>query len=65
MNDMIDVMSKICLNSDCNKEPSYNYINETKALYCKEHKKEDNMVDVKSSSHLPARRLNRSRLVFP
>jgi len=35
-----------CINPDCNKAPSYNYINETKRLYYKEHKLVD-MVDFK------------------
>ena len=40
-------MAKRCNGPNCNKQPSFNYLNETKALYCKEHKK-DNMVDIKS-----------------
>ena len=34
-----------CINPDCNKQPLYNHINETKALYCNQHKLDD-MVDV-------------------
>ena len=34
-----------CNSPDCNRQPSYNYINETKPLHCKEHKLDD-MVDV-------------------
>ena len=36
-----------CQNPDCNKTPSYNYINETIRLYCKDHKLVD-MVNLKS-----------------
>jgi len=43
---MVDVKSKKCCNSCCDKIPHYNYSNETKALYCKNHKLDD-MVDVK------------------
>ena len=34
-----------CINPDCNKQSSYNYSNETKPLYCNQHKLVD-MVDV-------------------
>jgi hypothetical protein len=44
---MIDVKSKRCLEDGCIKHPSFNISNETKGLYCYEHKKE-NMIDVKS-----------------
>jgi hypothetical protein len=44
---MVNVKDKKCNNPDCNKIPSYNYINEKKSLYCKDHKL-DNMIDVKS-----------------
>ena len=43
---MIDVLSKRCNTPDCDKIPNYNFSNETKALYCKEHKL-DGMIDVK------------------
>ena len=39
-------MSKRCLFDNCMKRPNYNLPNETKAIYCSEHKKE-NMIDVK------------------
>jgi len=42
---MIDVSSKQCLK--CNKRPSFNYKNEKKPLYCKEHKLPD-MIDIKN-----------------
>ena len=37
---------KKCNNPDCNKQPKYNFINERKALYCKEHKLVD-MIETK------------------
>jgi hypothetical protein len=37
---------KMCLESDCIKEPTYNFPSETTTLYCSEHKK-SNMIDVK------------------
>ena len=39
-------MSAKCRNPECNKTPSYNFINETIKLYCKEHKLVD-MVNIK------------------
>jgi hypothetical protein len=36
-----------CTHEGCNKSPTFNYENETKAKYCSEHKK-DGMVNVKS-----------------
>ena len=44
-------MSAYCISLDCNTSPSHNYKNETKRLYCKEHKL-DGMVDVKSKKCL-------------
>jgi hypothetical protein len=43
---MIDVKSKKCIFDKCSKIPSFNLPTETKAIYCKEHKKE-NMIDIK------------------
>ena len=40
-------MPRKCCNPDCNKRSSYNYKNENKPLYCKDHKLVD-MVDVRS-----------------
>ena len=37
----------ICKNPECNKQSLYNHINETKPLYCNQHKHDD-MVDVKN-----------------
>ena len=34
-----------CINPDCNKRPNFNYINETKGIYCNQHKLND-MIDV-------------------
>ncbi len=44
---MVNVVSKKCQHEDCTKIPNFNTINETKAIFCKEHK-EPNMIDVKS-----------------
>ena len=41
---MIDVVHDRCL--ECNKRPTYNYKDEKKGIYCKEHKK-IGMVDIK------------------
>ena len=43
---MIDIKSIRCIHDGCIKIPNYNLSTEKKALYCKEHKKE-NMIDVK------------------
>ena len=40
-----------CQNPDCDKEASYNFINDTIRLYCREHKLVD-MVNVKSKTCL-------------
>ena len=40
-------MPSICFKPDCNKDASFNFSNETKRLYCKEHKL-DNMIDLKN-----------------
>ena len=40
-------MPSKCIKPGCDKTPSYNYINKTKRLYCKDHKLVD-MVDVKN-----------------
>ena len=44
---MIDVVSKRCAEKDCSKGPTYNFPNETKALYCCEHKLENMIFLVK------------------
>ena len=44
---MVDVKNKKCLEPDCDIRPLYNYNNETKGLYCNEHKLDD-MINVKS-----------------
>jgi hypothetical protein len=44
---MIDVISKRCLQENCNKQPNFNLSNEKIPIYCKEHKKE-NMVCITS-----------------
>jgi hypothetical protein len=44
---MIDIKHKRCIHDGCTTHPSYNLSTETKALYCKKHKKE-NMIDIKS-----------------
>jgi hypothetical protein len=38
---------RICINKDCNKNPAFNYKNESKRLYCSVHKL-DNMIDIKN-----------------
>ena len=43
---MINVISKRCIESNCNKQPVFNLPTENKAIYCSEHKKE-NMINVK------------------
>ena len=44
---MIDVVSKRCIEPNCEKQPTYNIKGTTKRLYCFEHKK-DGMIDVKN-----------------
>ena len=43
---MVNVKSKTCIEPNCRKQPSFNTADETTALYCASHKKE-NMVNVK------------------
>jgi hypothetical protein len=38
---------KTCLNENCNIQPSFNFENEKKGIYCKTHSKEE-MIDVKN-----------------
>ena len=45
--DMINVVSKCCLESGCMKIPNFNVAGETKGLYCNDHKLPD-MIDVKN-----------------
>lgn len=42
---MIDIKKKKCLYEGCDINPSFNYKNEIKGLYCYEHKLE-NMINV-------------------
>jgi hypothetical protein len=44
---IINKKYNICIHKDCNKYANFNYKNELKALYCKQHKLPD-MVDIKS-----------------
>jgi hypothetical protein len=44
---MIDIKNKKCQQEGCNKQPSFNFENETKAKYCKEHS-EPGMIDIVS-----------------
>ena len=43
--------SGICQEKNCKLKPDFNYENETKAIYCLKHKKE-NMVNIKSNPYL-------------
>jgi len=47
-------MTKTCL--DCKKRPVFNFENETKAIYCTEHKKA-NMINVKSKTCLDCKKI--------
>jgi len=44
---MIDIISKRCIQVGCMKQPTFNLPSESKTLYCFEHKKE-NMIDIKN-----------------
>ena len=44
---MVNVRYRKCEEIGCNKQPNFNYENESRGLYCKEHRKE-NMVNVLS-----------------
>ena len=44
---MINIISKKCIEDNCLKQPSFNLPTEIKGLYCFEHKKE-NMINIKS-----------------
>jgi hypothetical protein len=46
---MVDVKNKMCIYDKCNIQPSYNYKNENKALYCVNHKLKD-MIDIKHTT---------------
>jgi EsV-1-7 cysteine-rich motif len=54
---MIDVKSKRCKESNCTKQPCFNYENKKSGLYCELHKK-DRMVDVK---HKKCEKCNKNR----
>ena len=41
------LVSRLCQEGNCSKRASYNYNNETKAIYCSTHKL-DNMIDIRS-----------------
>jgi len=40
-------MGRICIHENCKTIPSFNYVNETKRLYCSKHKL-DNMINIKN-----------------
>jgi hypothetical protein len=44
---MVNVKDKKCLYYDCCNRPNFNYEDQSKGLYCSEHKIPD-MVDVRS-----------------
>jgi hypothetical protein len=44
---MINVISKLCYEDNCDKRPAFNISTETKPIYCSKHKK-DNMINVVS-----------------
>ena len=44
---MIDLKHKKCIKPNCKKRPTYNLINEKKAIYCNEHKL-NNMINILS-----------------
>ena len=46
---MVDVKSKTCIYDGCRKQPAFNKLGETKAIYCAEHK-DPNMVNVKDKT---------------
>jgi len=42
---MVNLVSKMCLEENCNKQPLFNIPNEIKGIYCSEHKNDD-MIDI-------------------
>ena len=47
---MIDVIHKSCLEPECKIQPAFNFKEETKAIYCNNHKKEG-MIYVKNKKN--------------
>lgn len=45
---MINVVTKCCIEDNCDKIPSFNVPTEINALYCFDHKKK-NMINIKSN----------------
>jgi len=44
---MINIKSEKCIFENCEKQPSFNYKNISKAIYCVNHKLEE-MIDVRN-----------------
>jgi hypothetical protein len=61
---MIDVKHKCCIKNKCTKNPSFNFPNENKALYCFEHKK-DNMIDITSKRCIKDKCIKQPSFNFP